>query len=60
MPAGSWRHCSSFSGHLSTALRTTAITAEELHGVVTVGMLTDCMQFHEQAVWMLRAVVAGK
>lgn len=41
-------------------LRETTIAAEELHDAVTAGMLTDRMQFHEQAVWMLRAVIAGK
>jgi len=32
----------------------------KLRDVVTAGMLTDRMQFHEQAVWMLCAVIAGK
>ena len=41
-------------------LREATIAAEELHDAVTAGMLTDRMQFHEQAVWMLRAVIAGK
>lgn len=41
-------------------LRDAAVAAEELHDVVTAGMLTDRMQFHEQAVWMLRAVIAGR
>jgi len=41
-------------------LREAAIMAEEQHDVVTAGMLTDRMEFHEQAVWMLRAVIAGK
>ncbi|WP_340117515.1 DNA starvation/stationary phase protection protein [Pelagibius sp. 7325] len=41
-------------------LREAAIMAEEQHDVVTAGMLTDRMAFHEQAVWMLRAVIAGK
>lgn len=39
-------------------LRHAAVAAEGLHDVVTVGMLTERMQFHEQAVWMLRAVIA--
>jgi starvation-inducible DNA-binding protein len=41
-------------------LREATIAAEKLHDAVTAGMLTDRMQFHEQAVWMLRAVIAGK
>ena len=41
-------------------LREATVAAEELHDVVTAGMLTDRMQFHEKAVWMLRAVVTGK
>jgi starvation-inducible DNA-binding protein len=41
-------------------LREAAVAAEKLHDVVTAGMLTDRMHFHEKAVWMLRAVVAGK
>jgi starvation-inducible DNA-binding protein len=41
-------------------LREATIAAEELHDVATAGMLTDRIQFHEQAVWMLRAVIAGK
>jgi starvation-inducible DNA-binding protein len=41
-------------------LREAAVAAEKLHDVVTAGMLTDRMQFHEKAVWMLRAVVTGK
>lgn len=41
-------------------LREAAIMAEEQHDMVTAGMLTDRMGFHEQAVWMLRAVIAGK
>jgi len=41
-------------------LREAAIMAEEQHDVVTAGMLTDRMEFPEQAVWMLRAVIAGK
>lgn len=41
-------------------LREATIMAEEHHDVVTAGMLTDRMKFHEQAVWMLRAVIAGK
>ncbi|HEY9548051.1 MAG TPA: DNA starvation/stationary phase protection protein [Kiloniellaceae bacterium] len=41
-------------------LREATVTAEELHDVVTAGMLTERMQFHEKAVWMLRALIAGK
>lgn len=41
-------------------LREATVAAEELHDVATAGMLTDRIQFHEQASWMLRAVVAGK
>jgi starvation-inducible DNA-binding protein len=41
-------------------LREATVAAEKLHDVVTAGMLTDRMQFHEKAVWMLRAVVTGK
>lgn len=41
-------------------LREATVAAEDLHDAVTAGMLTDRMQFHEQAVWMLRAVIAGK
>jgi len=40
-------------------LREGTVAAEELHDVATAGMLTDRIQFHEQAIWMLRAVVAG-
>jgi starvation-inducible DNA-binding protein len=39
-------------------LREATIAAEELHDAATAGMLTDRIQFHEQAVWMLRAVIA--
>jgi starvation-inducible DNA-binding protein len=41
-------------------LREATILAEQQHDAVTAGMLTDRMAFHEQAVWMLRAVIAGK
>ena len=41
-------------------LRDATVAAEGLHDAVTAGMLTDRMAFHEQAVWMLRAVIAGK
>lgn len=41
-------------------LREATAIAEELHDSVTAGMLTDRMEFHEQAVWMLRAVITGK
>jgi starvation-inducible DNA-binding protein len=41
-------------------LREATVAAEELHDVVTAGMPTDRMRFHEKTVWMLRAVVAGK
>jgi starvation-inducible DNA-binding protein len=39
-------------------LRGAAVAAEELHDVVTASMLADRMHFHEQAVWMLRAVIS--
>ena len=32
--------------------------AEDLRDMVTADMLTERMQFHEQAIWMLRAVLA--
>src|SRR3546814_3420161 len=41
-------------------LRAATVTAEELHDVVTAGMLTERLQFHEQAVWILRAVIGRK
>jgi len=40
-------------------LREATILADEQHDAVTAGLLTDRMAFHEQAVWMLRAVIAG-
>lgn len=40
-------------------LREATVEAEKQHDVVTAGMLTDRMEFHEKAIWMLRAVVTG-
>ena len=39
-------------------LRETTETAEELHDHVTADMLTERMDFHEQAIWMLRAIIS--
>lgn len=40
-------------------LREATVEAERQHDLATAGMLTDRMEFHEKAIWMLRAVVAG-
>ena len=39
-------------------LRTATEVAEELHDQVTADMLTARMAFHEQAIWMLRAIIS--
>jgi starvation-inducible DNA-binding protein len=39
-------------------LRATAEAAEEMHDHVTADMLTERMAFHEQAIWMLRALIS--
>ncbi len=39
-------------------LRSVTEMAEELHDHVTADMLTERMAFHEQAIWMLRAIVS--
>jgi starvation-inducible DNA-binding protein len=45
---------------ISRRMREVTVEAENQHDLATAGMLTDRIQFHEQAVWMLRAVIAGK
>jgi starvation-inducible DNA-binding protein len=40
-------------------LRDVTETAEKLHDHVTADMLTARMAFHEQAIWMLRAIGAS-
>lgn len=39
-------------------LRAATEAAEELRDQVTADMLTERMAFHEQAIWMLRAVIS--
>ncbi|MEQ8509391.1 MAG: Dps family protein [Rhodospirillaceae bacterium] len=39
-------------------LRETAEIADDLKDLVTADMLTERMQFHEKAVWMLRSTLA--
>ena len=41
-------------------LRHATEAAEDLRDSVTADMLTARMAFHEQAVWMLRALIAGR
>ena len=40
-------------------LRQVTEVAEEMHDHVTADMLTARMAFHEQAIWMLRAIVTS-
>ncbi|MEZ5930986.1 MAG: DNA starvation/stationary phase protection protein [Alphaproteobacteria bacterium] len=39
-------------------LRATTEAADEMHDQVTADLLTERMAFHEQAIWMLRAIVS--
>lgn len=44
---------------ISRRLRDAVEVAEDLRDAATAGMLTERLQVHEKAVWMLRATVAS-
>jgi starvation-inducible DNA-binding protein len=44
---------------LVKSLRQTARKADEAGDLVTADMLTTRLEFHEQALWMLRAITAS-
>ncbi len=41
----------------ASGAREVALGAEEADDIVTNDMLVDCINFHEKAVWMLRAII---
>jgi starvation-inducible DNA-binding protein len=44
---------------VSRRLRNAVEVAEDLRDAATADMLTERLQVHEKAIWMLRAIVAS-